>query len=290
MDAVSVKLWFSCSQLGLIPTSTEPSSDSFPVLTPLPEPERSQVIKELANSLIPLFLPPRLASFRSASLVSVINFTVVNFLLPFYPRSLYMTSCLFLGGATGALSSAVIALEMTGQLTHLLPTLVAVIISNLVARRLGPSIYETLIALKKLPHLPTMIQKSSAAHKVLVQDFMDREILYVWPNCTYRFLKHLLDNNLHWNEFPYLKSPESMIFLGTISRSEIEFILSKYLNHRRRTEIAKSRIGKQSNPLTSKPNNNNNENNNEPDGKRVSYDEVRKNPLVVSSKMFIAYF
>lgn len=166
---------------------------------------------------------------------------------------------------------------MTGQLTHLLPVLVAVIVANLVARRLGPSIYETLIALKKLPHLPTMIQKSSAAHKVLVQDFMDREILYVWPNCTYRFLKHLLDNNLHWNEFPFLKSPESMIFLGTITRSEIEFILSEFLNHRRRTEVAKSRIERQ--------NNNRNENNNEPDKIKISYDEVRKNPLIVSASV-----
>ena len=174
---------------------------------------------------------------------------------------------------------------MTGQLTHLLPVLVAVIVANLVARRLGPSIYETLIALKKLPHLPTMIQKSSAAHKVLVQDFMDREILYVWPNCTYRFLKHLLDNNLHWNEFPFLKSPESMIFLGTITRSEIELILSKFLNHRRRTELAKSRIEKQNNssPFTSTMNNNRNENNNEPDKIKISFDEVHKNPLVVSA-------
>lgn len=171
-----------------------------------------------------------------------------------------------------------IALEMTGQLTHLLPTLVAVIISNLVARRLGPSIYETLIALKKLPHLPTMIQKSSAAHKVLVQDFMDRDLLYVWPNCTYRFLKHLLDNNVHCSEFPYLKSPESMIFLGTISRSEIEFMLSKFLNHRRRTQMAKTRIVKHQNPLTSIAI----DNNNETEPISMSFDEVRKNPLVVS--------
>ena len=43
----------------------------------------------------------------------------------------------------GALSSAVIAFEISGQLTHLLPIIVCVIIANLVAQYLGPSIYES---------------------------------------------------------------------------------------------------------------------------------------------------
>lgn len=78
----------------------------------------------------------------------------------------------------GALSSAVIAFEITGQLTHLLPIIVCVIIANLVAQYLGPSIYDSLIKLKNLPYLPRIIQPSSSAHRIFVQDFMQRDLLY----------------------------------------------------------------------------------------------------------------
>lgn len=85
-------------------------------------------------------------------------------------------SAAFAGGTTGALSSAVIAFEMTGQLTHLLPVIVATIASNLVAQYLGPSIYDSLIKLKKLPYLPAIIQSSSAAHRIFVEDFMRKDL------------------------------------------------------------------------------------------------------------------
>lgn len=88
-------------------------------------------------------------------------------------------SAAFAGGTTGALSSAVIAFEMTGQLTHLLPIIIATIASNLVAQYLGPSIYDSLIKLKKLPYLPAIIQSSSAAHRIFVEDFMRKDLFYV---------------------------------------------------------------------------------------------------------------
>ncbi|XP_054160915.1 chloride channel protein 2-like [Oppia nitens] len=51
-------------------------------------------------------------------------------------------SAAFAGANTGVISSAVIIFEVTGQMTHLLPVLVAVIVAKLVAQRLGPSIYD----------------------------------------------------------------------------------------------------------------------------------------------------
>lgn len=141
-------------------------------------------------------------------------------------------SAAFAGGTTGALSSAVIAFEMTGQLTHLLPIIVAVLVSNLVAQYLGPSIYDSLIKLKKLPYLPAIISTSSAAHRIFVEDFMKKDLQYVYQGCSYRYLRHLLnsDKHAHVYQYPFVKSPESMILLGTVERAELESLLEDFLN------------------------------------------------------------
>lgn len=134
------------------------------------------------------------------------------------------------------LIAAVIAFEMTGQLTHLLPIIVAVILANLVAQHLGPSIYDSLIRLKKLPYLPPIIQSSSAAHRIFVQDFMQRDLLYVWDGCTYRYLQHLITSKKNLAIYPFVKNPDSMILLGTIDRYELQLMLENQLNKTRITK------------------------------------------------------
>ena len=78
-------------------------------------------------------------------------------------------SAAFAGANTGALSSAVIAFEMTGQITHLLPVIVAILAATITARYLGPSIYDSLILLKKLPYLPSILPSSSSGHRIFVE-------------------------------------------------------------------------------------------------------------------------
>jgi len=78
------------------------------------------------------------------------------------------------------MSSAVIAFEMTGQITHLLPVIVATLVGTITARYFGPSIYDSLIILKKLPYLPSMLPSSSNAHRIMVEDFMEKDLLFVW--------------------------------------------------------------------------------------------------------------
>jgi hypothetical protein len=142
---------------------------------------------------------------------------------------------------SGALSSAVIAFEMTGQLTHLLPIIVSVIISTLVAQRLGPSIYDSIIQLKKLPYLPSIIQSSSSAHRIFVQDFMQRDLLYVWEGCTFRYLRHLLSSKQRLSIYPYVKSPDSLILFGTVERIELINLLENQLSKDRMIEEFKNK-------------------------------------------------
>lgn len=78
------------------------------------------------------------------------------------PHILYPPHCSLTGAAamTGAVthtvSTAVICFELTGQISHILPMMVAVILANMVAQGLQPSLYDSIIQVKKLPYLPEL--------------------------------------------------------------------------------------------------------------------------------------
>ena len=78
----------------------------------------------------------------------------------------------FSGAVTHTISISVIVFGMTGQVTHCVPVLVAVIISNFVAGMLQPSCYDSIILIKKLPYLPDIIPSSTGAYNFFVESFM----------------------------------------------------------------------------------------------------------------------
>lgn len=71
--------------------------------------------------------------------------------LRFLPGAAAMT-----GAVTHTVSTAVICFELTGQISHILPMMVAVILANMVAQGLQPSLYDSIIQVKKLPYLPEL--------------------------------------------------------------------------------------------------------------------------------------
>uniref|UniRef100_A0A8C6YY20 Uncharacterized protein n=2 Tax=Nothoprocta TaxID=8806 RepID=A0A8C6YY20_NOTPE len=60
------------------------------------------------------------------------------------------------GAVTHTVSTAVIVFELTGQISHILPVMIAVILANTVAQSLQPSLYDSIIRIKKLPYLPEL--------------------------------------------------------------------------------------------------------------------------------------
>ncbi len=54
---------------------------------------------------------------------------------------------------------------MTGQITHCIPVLIAVLISNAIASLLQPSCYDSIIMIKRLPYLPDILPASSGAYR-----------------------------------------------------------------------------------------------------------------------------
>uniref|UniRef100_A0A3P9N4R8 Uncharacterized protein n=1 Tax=Poecilia reticulata TaxID=8081 RepID=A0A3P9N4R8_POERE len=49
------------------------------------------------------------------------------------------------GAVTHTVSTAVIVFELTGQISHILPVMIAVILANAVAQALQPSLYDSII-------------------------------------------------------------------------------------------------------------------------------------------------
>ncbi|NXX81834.1 CLCN2 protein, partial [Urocolius indicus] len=139
------------------------------------------------------------------------------------------------GAVTHTVSTAVIVFELTGQISHILPVMIAVILANAVAQSLQPSLYDSIIRIKKLPYLPELGWGHHEKYNVRVEDIMVRDIRYVTLNCKYRELQRVLQGT-KLKSLPLVESSESMILLGSIERAQVGALLSHQLSARRRLQ------------------------------------------------------
>ncbi|XP_078615750.1 chloride channel protein 2-like isoform X11 [Branchiostoma floridae x Branchiostoma japonicum] len=138
------------------------------------------------------------------------------------------------GAVTHTVSTSVIVFELTGQIAHILPVLIAVLVANVISQWLQPSIYDSIIQIKRLPYLPDIGSGGSGrAHNVYVEDIMVREVKFISYISTYKELKDLLDS-CRLSSFPLVDAPESMILLGSVKRWELEDIMEDHLSNARR--------------------------------------------------------
>nr|CAD7432037.1 unnamed protein product [Timema monikensis] len=147
-------------------------------------------------------------------------------------------ACAFAGAVTHTISVSVIVFEMTGQITHIIPIMVAVLISNAIASLLQPSLYDSIILIKKLPYLPDLLPSSSGMYNVYVEDFMVRDVRYIWHGMTYGQLRDVLKENRNLRGFPLVDSPGSMILLGSIQRMELIKLIEKHIGRDKRLQVA----------------------------------------------------
>ena len=83
----------------------------------------------------------------------------------------------------------------------------AVLIANGIAQVLQPSIYDSIILIKKLPYLPDILTSSSGAYELYVEDFMVRDVKYIWFGITYSQLKQIVLSNKKIRALPIVDSP-----------------------------------------------------------------------------------
>ncbi|KAJ8939734.1 hypothetical protein NQ314_011020, partial [Rhamnusium bicolor] len=148
----------------------------------------------------------------------------------------------FAGAVTHTMSVCVILFEMTSQITHVIPVLIAVLISNGIARLLTPSIYDLVIQTKKLPYLPDLLPSTSAIYEVYVEDFMVKDVKCVYLGMTYARLKELLITNKSLKVFPLVDHPQNMTLLGSIPREELIWLIDKKIGALRRRQVLPSPI------------------------------------------------
>ncbi|KAL7392699.1 hypothetical protein ABVT39_000266 [Epinephelus coioides] len=137
------------------------------------------------------------------------------------------------GAVTHTVSTAVICFELTGQISHILPMMVAVILANMVAQGLQPSLYDSIIQVKKLPYLPELALGHISKYNIFVEDIMVRKVNFLSSQSTYRELNHLLETST-LKTIPLVDSKESMILLGSIERTELQAVFDWWLSPERR--------------------------------------------------------
>ncbi|XP_033103927.1 chloride channel protein 2-like isoform X2 [Anneissia japonica] len=144
------------------------------------------------------------------------------------------------GSVTHTISTSVIVFELTGQITHILPVMIAVLIANAISQLLQPSIYDSIIQIKRLPYLPDISSSGPRIHNTYVEDIMVRGVKFIsWLSC-YQDLRDLLDTS-NLNSFPLVDAPESMILLGSVQRAELEYLLDKKLGRLARIQYTENK-------------------------------------------------
>ncbi|XP_023659535.2 chloride channel protein 1-like [Paramormyrops kingsleyae] len=137
------------------------------------------------------------------------------------------------GAVTHTVSTAVICFELTGQISHILPMMVAVILANMVAQGLQPSLYDSIIQVKKLPYLPELGFGHFSHYNIFVEDIMVRRVKFLSSQSTYRELNNLLEST-SFTTIPLVESKESMTLLGSVERSELQDLHDWWLSAERR--------------------------------------------------------
>ncbi|XP_051778105.1 chloride channel protein 2c isoform X2 [Erpetoichthys calabaricus] len=137
------------------------------------------------------------------------------------------------GAVTHTVSTAVIVFELTGQISHILPVMIAVILANAVAQSLQPSLYDSIIRIKKLPYLPELGWGHHEKYNIRVEDIMVRDVRYITLNCSYRHLYDVLQTS-NLKTLALVETADSMILLGSIERSQLQALLTNQLSHHKR--------------------------------------------------------
>ncbi|ESO12802.1 hypothetical protein HELRODRAFT_63304 [Helobdella robusta] len=149
-------------------------------------------------------------------------------------------SVAFVGAVTHTFSPVVIALELTGQMGHALPSLLAVMIANAISRNLTSSVYDIILQIKRLPFLPINIQTSSK-YLCVSKDIMQRDLKVLTESSSYGEAATLLTYH-QFKSFPIVNDRSSMVLLGSIERSILKQVVRDQLCLQNKVEFYSKKL------------------------------------------------
>nr|XP_020637703.1 chloride channel protein ClC-Kb-like isoform X3 [Pogona vitticeps] len=126
----------------------------------------------------------------------------------------------FSGSVTHSLSTALLAFEMTGQIAHILPVILAVLVANAIAQKSQPSFYDGTIIVKKLPYLPRIRSRHIGSYQVTTQEFMKTHFVTLPKDASFQEVLQVITSTED-PEYPVVDSRETSMLLGVIRRSEL---------------------------------------------------------------------
>jgi len=85
--------------------------------------------------------------------------------------------------ATQTISSAVITIELTGQLSYQLPIFVSVLVAYVISRGLSSSIYDAMMRGLYLRYLPAV--RTDLHYKLTAEDVMEKDLACIPLTLTY---------------------------------------------------------------------------------------------------------
>lgn len=144
----------------------------------------------------------------------------------------------FQAGISQTISVTLICIELCGQVTHVIPILIAVLLSNSISGLLTPSMYDSMIMIKGLPYLPDLVTHNSGFYNVYVEDFMDTEVCYIYNKMTYKQLIQLLKKRRDYRCFPLVNDPDQKILVGSIARIQLLKLIDRHIGEKRRKRVA----------------------------------------------------
>ncbi|XP_075258339.1 chloride channel protein ClC-Kb-like [Convolutriloba macropyga] len=134
------------------------------------------------------------------------------------------------GSVTRTISTSVIVFELTGQIAHSLPVLIAVILANMVAQCLQPSMYDSIIQMKQLPFLPDIVSATKDFYDITAEHIMQTRLSYICWKQPYKEVYSII-RNLNKNEVvPLVESHESMVLLGTVRVAVLQAKISQHIS------------------------------------------------------------
>ncbi|VDL64869.1 unnamed protein product, partial [Nippostrongylus brasiliensis] len=145
----------------------------------------------------------------------------------------------FCGSVTHTISVAVIVFELTGQLMHILPVMIAVLVGNVVCSYFQPSIYDSIIMIKALPYIPDVSHCSHSFHTVVAEQIMISDVKFIWRNITYHEMKEIVEENREIEAFPVVLDKESRILLGSVARKSLSYLIENKVGNRVRQLVIK---------------------------------------------------
>ncbi|XP_041444937.1 chloride channel protein ClC-Kb-like [Xenopus laevis] len=146
------------------------------------------------------------------------------------------------GAVTHTLSTALLVFELSGQMSHILPVLIAVLIANAISQSYQNSFFDLIIIVKKLPYLPKLKMGQNSAHDICAEDFMVTNLQYLIKGFKYRNIRSLLKSS-DLKQFPIVDSEESKILLGSVSRKILTKLLADQLSTERRIQYMLDKTG-----------------------------------------------